>query len=66
MDVSETGFCLRIQVEPTQLRPVDRASFCLRTKSSLRNVVFGIKDRTMDNVQNCDININVTSSQIYR
>jgi hypothetical protein len=25
-DVSETGFCLRLQVKPTQLGPIDRAS----------------------------------------
>jgi hypothetical protein len=30
-NVSETGFCLRLQVEPTQLGPIDRASPCLRT-----------------------------------
>jgi hypothetical protein len=29
--VSETGFCLRIQVELAQLGLVDRHSFCLRT-----------------------------------
>jgi hypothetical protein len=29
--VSETGFCLRLQVEPTQLGPIDRTSPCLRT-----------------------------------
>jgi hypothetical protein len=25
-NVSETGFCLRLQVEPTQLGPIDRPS----------------------------------------
>jgi hypothetical protein len=25
-NVSETGFCLRVQVKPTQLGPIDRAS----------------------------------------
>jgi hypothetical protein len=30
---------------------------CLETESSLRNVIFLIKDRTMDNVQNCDSHI---------
>jgi hypothetical protein len=25
------GFCLRLQVEPTQLGPIDRASLCLQT-----------------------------------
>jgi hypothetical protein len=29
-------------------------------------VLFYIKDRTMDNVQNCDSYINITSSQTYR
>jgi hypothetical protein len=39
-NVSDTGFCLRPQVKPTQLGPIDRASPYLRTESSLRNVVF--------------------------
>jgi hypothetical protein len=30
-DVSETGFCFRLQVEPTQMGPIGRASLCLRT-----------------------------------
>jgi hypothetical protein len=30
-NVSETGFCLRLQVEPTRLGPVNRASPYLRT-----------------------------------
>jgi hypothetical protein len=30
--VSETGFCLRLQVEPIQLGPIDRAGPCLRTQ----------------------------------
>jgi hypothetical protein len=30
-NVSETGFCLRPQVKPTQLDPIDRASPYLRT-----------------------------------
>jgi hypothetical protein len=29
-NVSETGFCLLVQVEPTQLSPIDRSSPCLR------------------------------------
>jgi hypothetical protein len=28
--ISETGFCLHLQVEPTQLVPIDRAGLCLR------------------------------------
>jgi hypothetical protein len=35
-------------------------------ESGLQNVVFQIKDRTMDNVQNCDSYINILSSQTYR
>jgi hypothetical protein len=30
-NVSETGFCLRLQVKPTQLGPVDRATHYLCT-----------------------------------
>jgi hypothetical protein len=30
-NVSETEFCLRLQVEPTQLVPIDRSSLYLRT-----------------------------------
>jgi hypothetical protein len=29
--VLETGFCLRLQVKPTHLDPIDRASPCLQT-----------------------------------
>jgi hypothetical protein len=32
--VSETGFCLHLQVEPTQVGPVDRASLYLRTQAT--------------------------------
>jgi hypothetical protein len=28
-DVSETGYCLCFQVEPTKLGPIERANFCL-------------------------------------
>jgi hypothetical protein len=31
LNVSETGFCLRLQVKPTLLGPIDRASPYLRT-----------------------------------
>jgi hypothetical protein len=34
-DVSETEFCL-LQMQPPQVRPIDRASFCLRTCQSIR------------------------------
>jgi hypothetical protein len=30
-NISKTGFCSRLQVELTQLGPMDRASLCLRT-----------------------------------
>jgi hypothetical protein len=46
-NVSETGFCLRPQVKPTQLDPIDRASPYLRrteAESSLRNVVVFLKN----------------------
>jgi hypothetical protein len=33
-NVSETAFCLNLQVEPAQLGPIDRASFCLRTPAT--------------------------------
>jgi hypothetical protein len=31
LNVSETGFCLRVHMEPTEFGPVDRASIHLRT-----------------------------------
>jgi hypothetical protein len=33
-DISKTGFCLRLHVEPTQLDPIERASLCLRMSGS--------------------------------
>jgi hypothetical protein len=52
-DVSETGFCLRLQVIRTQLSPFDVYRYHLRTEteSSHRNVVLYMKDRKMDNAQ---------------
>jgi hypothetical protein len=35
-NVSETGFCLRLQVKPTQLGPIDRASPEIRISSIYR------------------------------
>jgi hypothetical protein len=29
-NVSETGFCLRLPVEPAQLSPIDKPSLCFR------------------------------------
>jgi hypothetical protein len=65
-DVSETGLCLRVHMEPTQLGPIDRFGDRLplsmgpsdwvpletETEFSLRNVVILNKNRTMDNVRN--------------
>jgi hypothetical protein len=77
-NVSETGFCLRLQVEPTQLGPTDKSNlsadywaqlsrFHLKTEteSSFRNVVVQIKDRTMDNVQNFSTQEVPNLSKIY-
>jgi hypothetical protein len=36
---SETGFCLRLQVKPTQLGPIDRTSPYLRTKVQTRRYI---------------------------
>jgi hypothetical protein len=33
-DILETGFCLRLQVEPAELGPVDRASLRLWTPAT--------------------------------
>jgi hypothetical protein len=43
--VSETGFCLRLQVEPTQLGPIDRPSpyFLERRIQSPNRCVFNFK-----------------------
>jgi hypothetical protein len=44
------------------------SSFPLKTgkESGLRNVVFYIPDRTVDNIQNCDRYINIPLSHAYR
>jgi hypothetical protein len=78
-NISETGFCLRLQVKPTQLGPIDIASPYLRTigfnqlgfpedgdriQSPKRCVLN--KSRTMDNVQKGNICINVPPSQSFR
>jgi hypothetical protein len=39
-NVLETGFCLRLQVKPTQLSPINRASPCLQTSESTQNGVY--------------------------
>jgi hypothetical protein len=75
-NVSETGFCLRLQVKPTQLGPIDRDSPCLRigpnfTEDGDRIISetscfeketrqFLDKDKTMGNVQKHNICTNVS------
>jgi hypothetical protein len=39
-NVSETAFCLRLQVEPIQLGPVDRASPYLRTPAPTQDGIY--------------------------
>jgi hypothetical protein len=39
-NVSETEFCLRLQVEPTELGPMDRASPYLRTPAPTQDTVY--------------------------
>jgi hypothetical protein len=65
-NVSEAGFCLGLQIKPTQVGPIDRASPCLRKESGLWNAVFWNINRTMNNAQKRNICTNVTSSQIFR
>jgi hypothetical protein len=36
-DFSKTGFCLRLQLEPTPLGPIDSPSLCLRTQAAPSN-----------------------------
>jgi hypothetical protein len=38
-NISEIGFCLRLQVGPTQLSPIDKASPYLRTPAQTRDAV---------------------------
>jgi hypothetical protein len=47
------GFCLRLQVKPTQLGPIDRAGLYLRRQieSGLRNAVFWNINRTVFQVK---------------
>jgi hypothetical protein len=37
---SETGFCLRLQVKPIQLVPIDRATPCFRTSAPRQDRVY--------------------------
>jgi hypothetical protein len=47
------------------LRAHNRKSYSL-CRVQLRNVVFSMKDRTMDNAQNCDSYVNIPSSEACR
>jgi hypothetical protein len=38
-NVSETGFYLRLQLEPTQLGPIDRASLCLSGPENVDRII---------------------------
>jgi hypothetical protein len=39
-NITETGFCLRLQVEPTQLGPINRASTYLRTPAPTQGRIY--------------------------
>jgi hypothetical protein len=53
-DVSETGFFLRTGTSSIYWANLNRFHMKTETGSSLKNVAFSIKDRTTDNVKNCD------------
>jgi hypothetical protein len=42
-NISETGFCLRLQVKPTQLGPLDRTSPYLRTAVPTQDRIYKSK-----------------------
>jgi hypothetical protein len=42
-NVSETGFCLRLHVRPTQLGPFDTASPYLRTRNGYKKLIIKSK-----------------------
>jgi hypothetical protein len=76
-DVSETGFCLRLEVEHTHLGPVDRASLCLRTPATLSmgfieptehkpSTRVNISAHVGLHFQNRDVYNNIPSSQTCR
>jgi hypothetical protein len=58
-NVLVTGFCLRLQVKPSQLDP-ELVPISGDPESSLQNVAFLNKNRTMDNVQKHNICIKQT------
>jgi hypothetical protein len=65
-NVSETELCLRLQVKPTQLGPIDRDSPYPQRQNPVSDTLYYLnKNRTMDNVQKHNICINVPSSQTF-
>jgi hypothetical protein len=68
-NISETVFCLRLQVEPTQLGPIDTASpYSQRRRQNPVSETLRVlsKNRMMDNVQEHNSCINMPSSQTLR
>jgi hypothetical protein len=57
--------CLEVETEANSFYLVQLSSFHPKTEteSSLRNIVFWITERTMDNIQKCDSYTNTPSSQ---
>jgi hypothetical protein len=75
-DVSETGSCLHLQVEPTQVRPVNRASLRMRQRqtpsvgpiwvdTTRRDRIQSPKHRVLNkrHVQNCGSYINIVTGR---
>jgi hypothetical protein len=50
-NVSEAGFCLRLQIKPNQLGPIDRASPCLRTGDKDGDRIQSLKRCVLKNKQ---------------
>jgi hypothetical protein len=47
--VSETGFCLRLQAEPTQVGPIESVSLSLRTPATIHvGSVVGVRRQTLE------------------
>jgi hypothetical protein len=71
-NVSEIGFSIRVQMEPIQMDPTERTSLCIRIYSTWKrkqnavSEMLRLKEKIMDNVQNCDSYIYIPSSQTYR
>jgi hypothetical protein len=64
-NVSETGFCLRLQAKYTQMGPIDKASPYLRRQIG-HNCLFADINTTVYIVQKHSICTNVPSSQTFR